>query len=103
VKIRYSPEAVADLENIEEYHSDKAGTDTATSLVKRIRDTLEKVIRRNPRAGRARPDLGEGVRTFPVLPYVVFYQIENGRMYIIRILHGRRDIRPPLASLLIAG
>lgn len=103
MKVTYTAQALADLEQIEEYHADKAGVDIATSLVKRIRDTPEKVIQRNPRAGRARSDLGEGVRTFPALPYMVFYQIEKNRIHIIRILHGRRDIRPPLASLLIAG
>jgi toxin ParE1/3/4 len=103
VRIKYSVQGTADLEHIEEYHLDKAGLDIATNLVQRITDTLEKLLRRNPRAGRSRQDLGEGVRTFPVLPYVVFYRSGNGSIYIIRILHGRRDIRPPLASLLIAG
>lgn len=63
---------------------------------------LRHAIARNPRAGRLRQDLGPDIRSFPVLPYVVFYRIKRGRIDVVRILHGHRDIRPPLGSLLAA-
>ncbi|XWV17860.1 MAG: type II toxin-antitoxin system RelE/ParE family toxin [Gemmatimonas sp.] len=38
--------------------------------------------------------MGLGVMNFPVGSYVIFYQDRDaeGRSYIPRILHGRRDI-----------
>ncbi len=81
--IEYTTQAALDLEHITEYYAEKAGTEVADDLVRRVTRTLEHMVRRNAKAGRTRPDLGPDIRTFPVLPYLVFY-------------------RPPLASLLVA-
>jgi plasmid stabilization system protein ParE len=42
------------------------------------------------------------VRSFPVLPYIVFYGADGSGIHVIRILYGHRDIHPPLVSLLLA-
>jgi len=100
--VKYGAQAARDLEQIARYYVERLGPAGADRLVRRIVDTLERVIALNPNAGRSRPDLGSGTRSFPVLPYVVFYRIQGRRVYVQRILHGHRDIRPPLASLLAA-
>lgn len=46
--------------------------------------------------GQLRPDIGKGVRSFPVPPHVVFYRLSAGVMYVARILHGRQDIGPDM-------
>ncbi len=46
----------------------------------------------NPLAGRARSELHEGLRSFPVGSYVVFYSPTPEGVEIVRVLHGRRDI-----------
>jgi len=102
VKIQYTLQALADLEDIERYYGERAGAATAHNMVLRIMDTLERLIALHPGAGRSRPDLDRNTRSIPVLPYVVFYEITRQRVSILRILHGHRDIRPPLASLLVA-
>lgn len=40
--------------------------------------------------GRLRPEFGEGVRSFAVENYVVYYRHE-GDVLVARVLHGRRD------------
>jgi toxin ParE1/3/4 len=100
--IEYSPQARHDLLDIWEYHADRASEHIADETVQRIKDTLEHLLTRHPRGGRARPEFGEAIRSLPVLPYVVFYRIERRGTFIERTLHGRRDIRPPLISLLTA-
>lgn len=46
-----------------------------------------------PLAGRVRDEISEGLRSFPVGQYIVFYRpIDNG-ISIIRILHGMRDLK----------
>jgi toxin ParE1/3/4 len=45
-----------------------------------------------PESGRLRDDLNPGLRSFPVRPYVVFYQPQEDTILVVRILDGRRDI-----------
>jgi len=47
-----------------------------------------------PLAGRARPELRDDLRSFPVGSYVIFYAPLPDGVTILRILHGRRDITP---------
>jgi toxin ParE1/3/4 len=48
-----------------------------------------------PGLGAPRPELGEGIRTYVLHPYVVIYEGGPGSetAVIHRIVHGRRDIR----------
>ncbi len=52
------------------------------------------MLRDNVLAGRARPELGNGMRSFPVGAYVLFYRpLANGGVELVRVLNGRRDIQ----------
>ena len=59
-------------------------------------DSLEKdvvLLSTQPLAGRERPELGAGVRSWPSsTPYILFYAVENSRLIVIRVLHHARDI-----------
>lgn len=46
----------------------------------------------NPQAGRQRPELGQGIRSFAVANYVVLYIAHTGGAEIVRVMHGARDI-----------
>jgi toxin ParE1/3/4 len=65
----------------------------ATKLVHRF-DRAVQMLADNPHAGRERPDLAEGIRSFPVGRYVIFYQPTGNGIDVVRILHGSRDIMP---------
>lgn len=57
-------------------------------------DALRRTFRmlsRQPLLGAALPELGEGVRCFPVGNYVVYYQPASGGVRILRVIHGARD------------
>jgi toxin ParE1/3/4 len=99
---RLAARAKADLATIWEYHAERISIRIADELLDRIRVTLEQHITRHPLSGKQRPEFGPGVRSFPVPPYVLFYSVESRTVNVLRILHGHRDIRPPLMSLLIA-
>ncbi len=49
-----------------------------------------------PGIGRARPELGRGLRSFPVGNYILFYRPTNDGIELIRVLHGARKVRPLL-------
>jgi toxin ParE1/3/4 len=46
----------------------------------------------NPMAGRERPELGEGLRSFPVGSYLIFYRLWAGEVAITRVVHSARDL-----------
>ncbi len=46
-----------------------------------------------PRMGRARPELGRGIRTGPTsTPYVLFYLADKHGITVVRVLHHARDL-----------
>jgi hypothetical protein len=46
----------------------------------------------NPLAGRERRELRDGLRSFPVGNYVIFYVPLPDGVEIIRVMHGRQDV-----------
>jgi len=46
-----------------------------------------------PELGRLRPEIAHGIHSTLVRPYVVFYRIQGDDVQILRILHGRQDLR----------
>lgn len=63
---------------------------------------IDEIIQRFPKLaafpdmGRKRDDVIEGLRSFPIKPYVLFYRRTQEGTEIFRILHGRRDIESEL-------
>ena len=45
-------------------------------------------------AGRKREELAQGLKSFPVDNYVIFYRVIDNGIEVIRVLHGSRDILP---------
>ena len=63
----------------------------------KVLDTLEqeaKLLLLQPLMGRARPELGSAVRSWPsATPYVVFYEVDDSELTVLRVLHHARDVR----------
>ncbi len=45
-----------------------------------------------PSMGKMREEIAQGLRSFPVKPYIIFYKPMIGWVEIVRILHQSRDI-----------
>jgi len=89
VRLRFSPQAYADIADIHEYiaqHSPRA----ATAIVAQVRIT-SLLLARYPALGRE-TDI-PGVRVFPTAryPYFVYYKLQQEELVIIHVRHGRRD------------
>lgn len=57
----------------------------------RFHDALDKTFHRllhHPQLGRARPELGRELRSFPHRNYVIFYRPTPSGVLITRVLHG---------------
>lgn len=86
---RLSTLAEQDIDSIWSYVAEDASPATADRLIDAIVEHLE-LLAEQPRMGRRRPEFGEGVRSFAVEHYVIYYRHETD-VLIARILHGRRD------------
>jgi toxin ParE1/3/4 len=73
------------------YVARKANLDVAQRLVDAIASTFL-LLPANPGVGRQRPNLGAGMRTFPVNNYRIYYrQDARGRVRILHVKHAARD------------
>jgi toxin ParE1/3/4 len=81
--------AHCDLEEIQDYIArDKPAA--ATRLIRQLRETF-KMLAQRPFLGEARNDLRHGLRQFSKRRYVIFYEFDDARVSILRVLHGARD------------
>jgi len=88
--IQRRPRAVADLAEIWDYIADDS-EERADAFVALV-DQKIRALARRPNIGRTREELGEGVRSFPVGRYIIFYCVIPKSIEIVRVLHGARDL-----------
>jgi len=84
------PRAQSDLAEIWDYIADDSEP-AADEFI----DTLDQkfqVLAARPLAGRVRDELAEGIRSFPVGRYIIFYRPQAQGVEIVRVLHGARDL-----------
>ena len=86
-----SAEAADDLEHIYIYGEENWGERQADLYLRGLYEVFERLAA-YPRLGRARPELGKDVRSFPHVSHVVFFTPLFHEVAILRVLHGARDI-----------
>ena len=89
-RLQFAPRARADLIDIFHYIAgDNPGR--AVTFVGEIEQRCFALADFTER-GRARPELGPGLRSMPHGRYVIFYTPDLETVRIERILHGARDV-----------
>jgi toxin ParE1/3/4 len=65
----------------------------AQRFVMRLRD-MARMLAGAPAIGRARPEIGAGIRSFVINRYVLSYRPLTGAagIELVRVLHGARDV-----------
>ncbi|MGA2136598.1 MAG: type II toxin-antitoxin system RelE/ParE family toxin [Bryobacteraceae bacterium] len=99
MRIRWTPAAAADLQQISDYlkeHHPQYRQPTMRKLFEIVRS-----LKQQPRRGR--PGREEGTREilFPPLPYVAVYRIKEQTIEVLRVYHGAQE-RPNLVEPKIA-
>jgi toxin ParE1/3/4 len=89
-KLRARPQVERDLDSIWSYIAADS-VRAADRLLDRIGKAFEMLVH-TPLAGRERPELGRGLRSFAVGNYVIFYVARSDGVEIVRVLNGRQDI-----------
>jgi toxin ParE1/3/4 len=83
-----------DIESIYAHVCKEAGAATADRLIDALAGTCEDLAQ-FPLMGKARPeldDLGLSVRSINERGYLILYTSREEVLYIVRVLHGSRDI-----------
>ncbi len=90
---RLAPRAAADLDDIWHYvATETSSLETADRLIDTMTDRFL-ALASFPYLGRSREgDFGPGYRSLAVGEYVIVYCVENERVRILRVVHGRRDL-----------
>lgn len=90
-RITWTGPALQDLLEMREYVR-RTNPSAARKLAALIRRRVLS-LRDHPRSGRVVPELAErGCRELVVAPYRIVYMVEKGRVSILRVWHGRRDL-----------
>jgi toxin ParE1/3/4 len=85
------PRASADLSEIWEFIA-KDNIERADTFVDQV-DGKFRALAAQPLMGRERKELGPGIRSLAMPPYVIFYEALPDGVIILRVLHGARDVR----------
>jgi toxin ParE1/3/4 len=90
---RVAPQAESDLDGIWLYVAKESGSmEVASRLIDSITGHFF-TLAAFPYAGRSREeDFGLGSRSFPVGEYVIVYCVEGPDVFVLRVVHGRRDL-----------
>ncbi len=91
LRIAYSDDAQADLGNILMYTDREWGESQRAAYERILRDAIS-TLSRNPLLGRARGDLAEGVRSYPVGSHVVYYWELHDTLFSV---HRPNHAQPP--------
>ena len=87
--VRFQRAAKADLVDAW-IHIAEDSVDRADDYIAHIQQVCT-LIAENPEMGIERPDLGDGIRSFPVDRHVIYYEVERGVMAVLRVWHSARD------------
>ena len=52
-----------------------------------------KLLAKSSRLGERQPQLGSAIRRFVCGQYCIYYQPEDYGIYVVRVIHGARDIQ----------
>jgi toxin ParE1/3/4 len=90
---RVSPQAEDDLDAIWLYVArESSSVEVATRLIETITARFA-LLAVSPYLGRSRSgEFGHGVRSFPVGEYLILYIVEAEEVYVLRVVHGKRDL-----------
>jgi toxin ParE1/3/4 len=90
LEIRHTEQARRDLREIWHY-IERSDAIAADRQLRRIANKIVQ-ISQVPEMGRLRPELSESLRSFTEGRYIIFYELEEAVLRIVRVMHNARDI-----------
>jgi toxin ParE1/3/4 len=98
VEVRFRPSARADLFSLYGYIAARSGRDRAGRYIDRIEAACLR-LGSFPQRGRQHDELGHGMRMIGFERRVaILFQVAPGRVEIVRVLYGGRDLKAALRT-----
>ena len=92
-RIRRSVQSKVDYLEIWLYVAEQSRNPRAADKLTNTFDQKLELLAEHPGIGTERSELADGIRSFPVGSYLLFYRsIKNG-IELVRVMHGSRDLR----------
>lgn len=88
--------ARADLDSIRRYSTRTWGEERTTAYLNALRDTLKGLLRGTV-AARGRDDLRPGIQMAISGRHCIFFEADDYRILVVRVLHDRMDYRRHLS------
>lgn len=85
-KVRLRPKARTDIEDIWLYGVKRWGLDQADSYLNEL-NTIFQLISENPQIAKPRHELNPPVRIHPHSSHAIVYEINDGLIDVVRVLH----------------
>ncbi|CAH0495192.1 Toxin ParE4 [Novosphingobium sp. CECT 9465] len=90
VEVRFSIASENDLADIDTYSMSEFGSAVAAAYMHSFTSAFQK-LRDFPKAGRAMPELGRGVRYLSHRQHGIIYKLTRDDLLIVRIVHHAMD------------
>ena len=84
--------AKSDLASIRRYSTRIWGRDQTSKYIDDLRDTMKALVRGTV-VTRPRQDLGPGVLMATSGRHIIFFEADDSRILVVRVLHDRMDYR----------
>ncbi|MGY6554302.1 MAG: type II toxin-antitoxin system RelE/ParE family toxin [Wenzhouxiangella sp.] len=91
-KYRFTQRAELDLEAIADYTIERFGVEKARSYLVDFKSCFDCLVE-NPGIGRRVEHLRPELRRYEHGSHIVFYQVSDGGILIVRVLHYRMDVK----------
>ncbi len=88
--VQYQAAAGADLVEVWLQVADDGGTDRADEYISRLQAICE-LLASQPGMGVDRPDIAQGIQSFPVDRYVIYYEQHDLVVSVLRVWHTAQD------------
>lgn len=86
-----SNEADLDLDDIFDYTEKMHGLNQAIKYLTFIEDNISNLCE-FPYSGRLRSEIKQNIYSFVVKEHLIFYEIRPEKLFVVRILHARKDM-----------
>lgn len=90
LSLEFTESAKKDLKGITRYTKRKFGKEQAVAY-KVMLDKQFDFLRQNPRMGHQKSEVKEGILCVAARQHLIFYQLEDTTIYVLRILHSSMD------------
>jgi toxin ParE1/3/4 len=89
--------ARADLKSIRRYSSRTWGQDRTAQYIAALRDTMKRLVA-GTAVSRSRDDVRPGLRMVASGRHCIFFEADESRVLVVRVLHDRMDYRRHLET-----